>query len=159
MISLIVAISKNNCIGKDGQLPWHIPEDLKYFKKVTTGKVVLMGRKTWESIPDRFRPLPNRKNLVITRQADYPLPDGVGRHQTIEEALAAYSDEEIMVIGGGEIFNQTFSKADTLYVTHVGQHVDGGTFFPEIDPDVWKEVWREDHEGFSFATYKKVQSS
>lgn len=153
MISLIAAIAQNNCIGKNNTLPWHIPEDFKHFKTVTKGHPVLMGRKTWESLPEKSRPLPNRKNIVITRQTDYVVPEGVERFHTVEEAVAAHPNEEIMVIGGAEIYRQTIGIADTLYITHVNQTVDGDAFFPEINRTVWQEKEREDHEGFSFVTY------
>lgn len=154
-LSLIAAISENNCIGKNNTLPWHIPEDLKHFKKITAGKTVLMGRKTWDSIPERFRPLPDRKNIVITKQSEIIFPEGVDVFHSIEDALYAHKGEKIIVIGGGNIYEQTISLADTLYITHVRQTVDGDAFFPVIDPTIWKETEREDHEGFSFVTYKK----
>jgi dihydrofolate reductase len=158
-ISLIAAIAENNCIGKSGTLPWYIPEDLKHFKKITTGHTVLMGRKTWESIPEKFRPLPNRKNIVVTRQSDYSLPDGVELFHTIDNALAAHGDETVIVIGGAEIYKQTIGQADTLHITHIHKTIDGDAFFPEIDPSAWKETERDDHDGFSFVTYKRVRSS
>lgn len=156
MIALIAAIAKNNCIGKDNQLPWHIPEDLEHFKKLTTGKVVLMGRKTWESIPEKFRPLPNRKNLVITRNTNYEIPKGMEIFNNTESALEKYKDQDVFVIGGAGIYKQTIDLADTLYITHVHKEVEGDAFFPEIDPEIWKEVEREDHEKFSFVTYKRL---
>ena len=155
MITLVVALSENNCIGKDGSLPWHIPEDLKRFKRLTTDHVVLMGRKTWESLPDRFRPLPNRVNVVITRQPTYPLPSGVEHYSSIEQALTSHSHDDIMIIGGGDIFAQTIDKADRLYITRVHTHVAGDTFFPNIDSRVWNETQREDHNDFSFVTYTR----
>ncbi len=155
MLSLIAGISQNNCIGLNGQLPWHIPEDLKHFREVTAGKIVLMGRKTWESLPEKFRPLPNRINIIITRQADYPAPTGVEIFATIDEAVATHPDEEIMVIGGAEIYKQTIDRADRLYITHVNQTVDGDAFFPAIDLNIWQETQREDHNGYSFVTYIK----
>lgn len=154
-LSLIAGISQNNCIGLNGQLPWHIPEDLKHFREVTSGKTVLMGRKTWESLPEKFRPLPNRINIVITRQTDYSVPAGVEVYATIDEAVAAHPNEEIMVIGGAEIYKQTIDKAEKLYVTHVNQAVDGDAFFPTIDLTVWQENEREDRDGFSFVTYTR----
>ena len=156
-IALIFAAANNNCIGKNGMLPWHIPEDLAHFKKLTENKTVLMGRKTWESLPEKYRPLPNRTNIVITRQNDYALPEGVLRYDSVDTALAKHANEDIMVIGGGEIFTQTIARADTLAMTHVTQTVDAGTaFFPAIDPNIWRETERENHDGFSFVTYKKV---
>lgn len=156
MIALIAAIAKNNCIGKDGTLPWHIPEDLAHFKKLTERKTVLMGRKTWESLPKKYRPLPNRTNIVITRQNDYALPGGVLRYDSVDTALAAHPNEDIMIIGGGEVFTQTINKADTLYMTHVNQTVTACTaFFPPINLTLWCETERDDRGGFSFVTYKK----
>lgn len=154
MLSLIAGISQNNCIGQNGQLPWHIPEDLKHFREVTAGKTVLMGRKTWESLPEKFRPLPNRTNIIITRQTDYSVPTGVEVYATIDEAIAKHP-EEIVVIGGAEIYKQTIDQADRLYITHINQTVNGDAFFPEIDLNIWHEVERADHEGYSFVTYQK----
>lgn len=155
MITHVVAIAQNNCIGKNGTLPWHLPEDLRHFKKVTSGHAVLMGRKTWESLPEKFRPLPNRKNIVITRNAQYEVPDGVELHTSLDEAITANTSETLMIIGGGEIFKQTLSICDKLYITHVAQTVDGDAFYPEIDPHIWKETERSDHDGYSFVTYEK----
>lgn len=158
-LSIIAAVAENNCIGKGGTLPWHLPDDLKHFKELTAGKPVLMGRKTWESLPPKFRPLPERTNIVITRQTDLPVPAGVEVYSAITDALIKHPNEEIMVIGGGQIYEQTLPLADTLYITKVHQSVDGDAFFPAIDQAVWKETAREDREGFSFVTYKKVLSS
>ena len=150
MISLIAAVSKNDVIGKNNSLPWHIPEDFAYFKKMTLGKTILMGRRTFESLG---KPLPNRKHLVITRQPEYKVPDGVEVYHTIDDALAAHPGEDIMVIGGGDIYRQTIDRADTLYITHIDELYPGDTTFPEIDPTKWKETWREEHQGFVFVQY------
>lgn len=156
-ISLIAAISKNNCIGRDNDLPWHIPEDLEFFKKMTKGKVVLMGRKTWESIPEKYRPLPGRTNVVISRQLDYKVPEGVYLFEDVDIALDYFKDQDIMVSGGGQIYEATIGRADTLYITHVEQEIPNGhAFFPKIDVSIWKEVERTDREGYSFVTYKKT---
>jgi dihydrofolate reductase len=156
MIALIAAISENNCIGKNNTLPWHIPEDMKHFRKLTDGKTVVMGRKTWESIPEKFRPLPNRKNIVITRNTDYPVPAGVILYHSIEEVLK-HETRDIIVIGGAEIYAQSIHHADTLYITEVRTFIEDGTaFFPTIDPTIWKETEREDHEHFSFVTYQLI---
>lgn len=154
-LALVAAVSTNNCIGKDGQLPWHIPEDMKRFKELTMGKTVLMGRKTWESLPVKFRPLPQRKNIIITRQEGYIVPDGVWIYSSIDAALKAHGQEDIMVIGGAEIYRQTINRADTLHITHVHQSVDGDAFFPTIDPTIWREVEKENHGEFSFVKYAK----
>ncbi|PIR74298.1 MAG: hypothetical protein COU35_03325 [Candidatus Magasanikbacteria bacterium CG10_big_fil_rev_8_21_14_0_10_47_10] len=153
MIAHVVAIAQNNCIGKNGTLPWHLPEDLRHFKAVTDGHVVLMGRKTWESLPEKFRPLPNRINIVITRNANYLVPTGVELFTDLDAALRAHAKEDIMIIGGAEIFRQTMDLADTLYITHVQQTVEGDAFYPEINFSVWKETEREDRDGYSFVTY------
>ena len=154
-LSLVVAVSKNLCIGKDNQLPWHIPEDLRHFKDLTIGKTVVMGRKTWESLPARFRPLPGRTNVVVTHQQDYQVPEGVHVAHSLDDALKVHPDKELMVIGGAQLFKETLPLADTLYITYVEKNVDGDAFFPEIDLSIWKEIKREDHQGFSFVSYTK----
>ncbi len=155
MLTLIAAISKNNCIGKDGKLPWSLPEDMKHFKDITSGKTVLMGRKTWESLPERFRPLPNRHNIVITRQVGYVVPEGVDRYTSVTDALADHAADDLVVIGGAEIYVQTIGQADVLEITSVDQIVEGDAFFPTIEPTQWQEVSRQDHPGFSFIRYVK----
>lgn len=156
MIALIAAIAANNCIGKNNSIPWHLPDDLKHFKALTVHKVVVMGRKTWESLPEKFRPLPERKNVVITRRSDLVFPPEVAAYQTPEAALENYKNEDVFIIGGAEMYAQTIDRADMLYITHVHRQVDGDAFFPVIDPLKWREVEREDHESFSFVTYQKV---
>lgn len=155
MISLIAALSTNHCIGTNGKLPWHIPGELARFKALTMGKTVLMGRKTWESLPEKFRPLPGRTNVVVTRQPGYDVPPGVIVHASVDAALGALAHVKIMVIGGAEIYAQTIGRADTLHLTHVHREVAGDAFFPAIDPAVWRESAREDHDGFSFVTYHR----
>jgi len=159
-ISLVAAVSKNNCIGKNGELPWSIPEDMKRVRELTIGKNVVMGRRTWESIPEKFRPLPNRTNIVITSNETYELPDGVEKYRSIEAAISAHVGEDIVGFGGQKIFADMMPLADTLYITHVDREVEGcDAFFSEIDKNVWQEVARDDHEWFSFVTYQRVQSS
>ena len=158
-LALIAALATNNCIGQNGRLPWHIPADLKRFKELTRGKIVLMGRKTWESIPEKFRPLPYRVNVVISRQPHLALPPGVKLYHTIDEALATHAGEDIVIIGGGEVYRQTMALADTLYITEVNQTVEGDAFFPPIDKTAWHETEREKNEGFSFVTYKRIISN
>ncbi|PJA89828.1 MAG: hypothetical protein CO137_02150 [Candidatus Magasanikbacteria bacterium CG_4_9_14_3_um_filter_32_9] len=156
MISIIVAISENNCIGVKGALPWNLPKDLKHFKDLTSGKVVIMGRKTWESLPEKFRPLPNRKNVVITQQENYKTPENVEVFTDISNALKAHENEDVFIIGGGQIYNQTIDLVDTLHITKVHQTVDAcDTFFPKIDEIKWNIINQEDFEKFSFLTYKK----
>lgn len=156
MIALIAAVSINGVIGKDGKLPWHIPEDLKRFKEITRGKAVLMGRKTFESIIEYLgKPLPERKNIVITRQKNYEVPKDVLIYHSIESALAAHKNEDIFIIGGAEIYRETMPLADKLYITEVHEIIEGDALFPNIEKEIWEETKREDHEAYSFVTYEK----
>ncbi|MBU2542424.1 dihydrofolate reductase [Patescibacteria group bacterium] len=154
MITLVAAISKNLCIGKDNDLPWDIPEDMEHMRAVTLGKVLIMGRKTWESIPENRRPLPKRTNVVITRNKNYELPKGVERYDSIEEAVEAHKNEEIIGFGGQRIFEEMIKIADELDLTLVNQEIEEcHAFFPAIDPKVWEEAERDDRDGFSFVKY------
>lgn len=156
MISIICAVADNNCIGKNNTLLWHIPEDMKKFRELTTGKTVVMGRNTWFSLPEKFRPLPNRKNVVLTFEPNDEFPEGVEKYSRLEDALAAHKDElEVMIIGGAMIYKAAMPLADRLYITHVNQSPDGDVFFPEIDTAEWEETSRENHEGFSFVVYER----
>ena len=142
LISLIVAMANNRVIGKDNQMPWHLPADLGHFKAVTLGKPIIMGRKTYESIG---RPLPGRKNIVISRNADYRL-EGCETVCSLEEALDLVNDvEEVMIIGGGFLYAQTLPQADKLYLTFIDLDVDGDTWFPKFEHLSLKEVKREKH--------------
>lgn len=153
-ISLIVAAAMNNVIGRDGGLPWHISEDLKRFKQLTVGKPIIMGRLTHESIG---KPLPDRRNIVISSQQDLTI-DGCEVVTTPEDALKlAGAAEEVMVIGGGKVYEQMLPKADRIYMTRVHTSVEGDTYFPELDEDEWQLVAKEDFPaddsgkpGFSF---------
>ena len=157
MISLIAAVAKNGVIGNKNDLLWYLPEDLKHFKEVTAGKTVIMGRKTFESIFARIKkPLPNRTNVVITRQTNIKLPEGVKVCSTIEDALRSYGGADIFIIGGGEIYKQTIDKADKLYITHVDGEYHGDARFPEIDGKKWKLQSEEKHDGYSFAIYERT---
>ncbi|TYR81159.1 dihydrofolate reductase [Priestia megaterium] len=138
MISLIVAMDQNRLIGKENDLPWRLPEDLKYFKRITTGHTVVMGRKTFESIG---KPLPNRENIILTRQENYQ-PEGTTVIHSIEE-LQKLGEKELFVIGGATLYEQTLEVASRLYVTHIEEAFEGDTYFPIIDLTVWKEVSRE----------------
>jgi dihydrofolate reductase len=158
-ITLIAALANNRCIGKDGAVPWRLPEDMKRFKDLTMGHVVVMGRKTWESLPEKFRPLPGRKNVVLTRQSDYALPKDVERFGTLQDALAAHADHNIFIIGGAEIYAQALPLADRLELTLVHHEVEGDAFFPDYQNGVWKEVARADHSEYSFVTYERSQKN
>jgi dihydrofolate reductase len=136
IVSIIVAIAENNGIGKNNQLLWHLPGDLKHFKDTTSGHTVIMGRKTFDSVG---KPLPKRRNLVITRAADLEIP-GVEVVNTLEEAIALCDpDEEIFIVGGAQIYKMAMDITDKIYLTVVKGHFDADTFFPAIDPDIWKE--------------------
>ena len=146
ILSAIVAIAQNNAIGKDNQLPWHLPDDLRFFKKTTMGKPVLMGRKTFESLG---KPLPGRLNIVVSHQENLQLPEGVLLYNNLEKALKRLEEEpvdEAFIIGGGKIFEETMNGLDRLYVTRVTTTIEDATaFFPEIDHTHWRLVWEEPH--------------
>ena len=158
-ISLIVAAAENNAIGKDNALLWHLSADLKRFKALTTGHPVIMGRKTFESIG---KPLPNRRNIVISRSV--PAIEGCEVVASVDEALALVkAGEEAFIIGGGSIYKALWDKADRLYLTSVKTALEGDTFIPEVKPDEWEEVKREDFDadeknefGYSFIDYVRV---
>tara|TARA_Y100001970_G_scaffold71487_1_gene90793 strand:- start:509 stop:997 length:489 start_codon:yes stop_codon:yes gene_type:complete len=141
-ISIIVAKSRNNVIGNEGNLPWHIPEDLKKFKSITMGKPMIMGRSTFESIG---KALPGRKNIVMTRDKEYQANDISVAH-TLDEALILCGQaREIMIIGGGEIYKLFFGMVNRLYLTNVEKYIDGDVFFPEIDLSKWKMIRKEEY--------------
>lgn len=141
-LSLIVAMTRNQVIGRDNKMPWHLPVDLAWFRRHTTGKPVIMGRKTFESIG---RPLPKRTNIVLSRS---PFEhEGVIWKDSFESAVNFVRDfDEIMLIGGGELFKQYFSQADTLYLTEIQAEIEGDTFFPLINQDEWYIVEEEYHQ-------------
>ena len=148
IISIIVAAATNNVIGRDNALIWHIPADLKHFKKITMGKPIIMGRKSYESIG---KPLPGRRNIVISRNTGSPVnengPFFVGSIQAaLDDARATHADE-IFVIGGGEIYKQCLPMARRLYLTRVEKNYDGDTFFPTLNPHEWQTISKEHHEG------------
>lgn len=157
MIILIAAIAENRCIGINGKLPWHLPDDLARFKALTIGKVVLMGRKTWESIPEKYQPLPGRTNVVVTRQLTYTVPPHVEVHASVDAALAAHAHEDLCVIGGAEVYAETIDRADILHLTLVHRTIDGDVFFPTIDTHAWQETEREPHAACTFVTYERVR--
>ena len=155
-IILIAAVADNNVIGKNNDLPWYIPEDLQHFKKLTSGHTVVMGRNTYESIVSRIgKPLPNRKNLVVTNQADYEVLDGAEVLLDINRILKLAKNEEVYIIGGNTLYQAMLSKADILEITHVHQEPEGDVYFPNIDWKDWEEVNREDFDGYSFVKYKR----
>lgn len=144
-INAIVAAAKNGVIGKDNDIPWYLPADLKYFKRTTMGFPIIMGRKCFNSIG---RPLPKRTNIIITRNPYYAVSNALVVHSLVEAFdLAAMEEaEEAFVIGGGEIYKQSLSFLDRIYYTEVDLEVDGDVYFPDLDPDKWQLVSEEPHE-------------
>ena len=168
-IVIIAAVAKNRVIGHDNQLIWNIPEDMAHFKALTQGHIVLMGRKTWESLPPRFRPLPGRRNIVISRQADYNAPgaevadsleNGLKLASTIEPAVDPMATTLIFIIGGEQIYTQAMALADRLEITEVDLEPEGDAWFSEISAVDWKLVAKntppsQSGTGFSFLTYRR----
>lgn len=161
-IAFVVAYDRNRVIGKDGTLPWRLPDDLKHVRALTIGKPLIMGRRTYESFPRR--PLPDRTNIVVTRDRSFH-PDGVVVARTPEEALSLAGDApEVIIFGGASIFDHFLPKADRIYLTEVDTAVDGGdTIFPELDRSEWREVERVEHapderhaHAFRFITLDRV---
>jgi dihydrofolate reductase len=158
-LSIICAMDQNRLIGKNNALPWHLPGDLAFFKQTTMGRPILMGRKTYESIG---RPLPGRQNIIITRDEHYQV-QGCDCCSSIEAALElAAEHEEIMLIGGASLYQQTLERAEQLYITHIHAAFEGDAWFPDFNPKSWLEVWREDHSAdekngydFSFVKYSR----
>jgi dihydrofolate reductase len=159
IITIVVAISENHVIGKDNKLLWRLPNDLKHFKEITTGHTIIMGRKTYDSVG---KPLPNRRNIIITRQ-NITIP-GCEVVNSIEAALTLCEGEpEVFIVGGAEIYKQAIKLTDRIYLTVVHKGFEGDSFFPDINKDEWKEVWHEDHEPdhknplpYSFITLERV---
>lgn len=159
-LTIIVAAGENDAIGKHNKLIWHLKDDLKRFKKLTSGHHIIMGRKTFESFP---KPLPNRTHVVITRQTDYQVPKGVIIVNSLEDAIkVAKNDTQPFIVGGGEVYKQAMDIADKIEITRVHHEFEADTFFPKIDSTIWKEVNNvfhkkdKDHEyEFSFLTYKR----
>ncbi len=168
IVSGIVAVSRNNVIGRKGDLPWHLPDDMKYFMNTTRGHHIITGRVNYESIPLRFRPLKDRVNMVITRDMDHQAPGSIVLHD-MDDALRIAreaGEQECFIIGGGEIFRQALDKdlIQRLYLTRIHADVEGDVFFPELDPAEWEEVSCVRHEAdekhafpFSFLVLKKKQ--
>jgi dihydrofolate reductase len=139
-VSAVVAASENGVIGREGGLPWHVSSDLKLFKEITLGKPVIMGRRTWESLPRK--PLPGRRNIVITRRADFVAESAELVH-SVDEALAVCAGEaEVSIIGGGQVYAEAMSRTDRIYLTRIHLEVDGDTFLPELKANEWHEVER-----------------
>lgn len=160
-IVLIAAVARNRVIGQNNQMLWHIPEDMQHFRTFTAGSTVIMGRKTWESLPGRLRPLPGRRNIVVSRQADYAAP-GAELAPSPEAALALLgADETAFIIGGAEIYGQTLGLAQRLEITEVDLAPEGDAWFPEIGAADWRETARQagvsqDGTAYAFVTYTRL---
>ncbi|WP_177732013.1 dihydrofolate reductase [Flavobacterium inviolabile] len=160
MITLIAAVAENNALGKDNQMIWHLPDDFKRFRQLTTGHYIIMGRKTFESLP---KLLPNRTHVIISRQSDYQTPEGCIVVNALNAAIEACPEQEdVFIIGGGEIYKQAIAIADKIELTKVFTSPEADAFFPEIDPNEWQLVFEEFHSkdekhafDFSFLTYLK----
>ncbi|MEO2085177.1 MAG: dihydrofolate reductase [Marinoscillum sp.] len=163
-ISIIVAISENGVIGRNNKLAWNLPDDMFYFSKMTLGHSIIMGRKNWDSIPNKWRPLPNRKNIIISRNINHNIKN-VDITNSIEKAIKIgreNEDEEIFIIGGGEIYKLGFKFVDKLYITEIKNNIEGDTFFPKWNKREWKEISRISHPSdlkhiydFDYVIYKK----
>jgi dihydrofolate reductase len=163
ILSLILARAHNGVIGKNNALPWHLPEDMAYFKKTTLGKPVIMGRKTWESLPPKFRPLPGRRNIVVTRNANW-YDAGAARAMSLQAALGMVEFEpEVFVIGGAQLYAEAMLIAQRIYLTQIEHAFEGDAFFPALDTAQWSEVSRDPHHhagrpafDFSFVVYERA---
>ena len=146
-IAIIAAISEDGTIGDAGTIPWHISDDLKRFKRLTMGHPVIMGRRTFEAIG---KPLPGRRNIVLTRQP------GHDHFTSLGDALQSCRDDIVFIVGGAEVYRHALPVADALFLTHIHRRVAGDTKFPDYDRSQWREIAREDHDGFSFVDYERV---
>jgi dihydrofolate reductase len=160
-VSLIAAVARNGAIGRDSALLWNEPADQRHFRSVTMGCPVIMGRKTWDSLPPRFRPLPGRRNIVLTRDAAWQAA-GAERAGSLAEAIERTADaQKVFVIGGGEVYAQALPRADELVLTEIDADLDGDTFFPRWDRGRFAVASREEHVGaggvrYAFVTYRRV---
>ncbi|HTM63914.1 MAG TPA: dihydrofolate reductase [Gammaproteobacteria bacterium] len=163
VLSAIAATAENRVIGLNNKMPWHMPADLKHFKEITSGSPVLMGRKTYESIG---KPLPNRTNIILTRDAKYPSPEDCIVVTNIDTAISMANElsmDEIFVIGGAEIYQQLLPKIQRVYLTEIHHTFEGDAFFPELSKSEWKEISREQHRSddknpydYSFVVLERV---
>lgn len=144
-IAYVVAMDDNRLIGRDNDLPWRLPDDMRWFREKTIGKPCVMGRKTYDSLPARFRPLPGRLNIVVTRNREYEAPGAVVVH-SVEDALTAAGEvEEIIIVGGADLFRRLLPVVDRLYLTRVHGTAVGDVYFPEYNADEWRETYRQEH--------------
>ncbi len=165
ILSIIVAAAENNVIGKDNALIWNLPTDMKFFKDKTKGHPIITGRKNYESIPEKYRPLPGRTNIVITRQTAYSAPGAVvisSINDAIKYAKHHFVNEEVFIIGGAEIYKQTLFECDKIYLTRIHHSFEGDAFFETLDNTVWKRIAHEDvaadeknRYSFTFETWER----
>ncbi len=159
ILTLIAAVARNGVIGIENRLPWHLPADLRRFKALTSGHAVIMGRKTWESLPEKFRPLPGRRNIVVTRDGSYRA-EGAMVALSLPAAIAAAGSGEAFVIGGAELYAAALPLADRLQLTEIDASYEGDTHFPAMDRQQWQETSREAHHDetgldYAFVTYER----
>jgi dihydrofolate reductase len=161
-VTLVAAVARNGVIGRDGTVPWHLPEDMAFFRELTTGHPVVMGRRTWDSLPNRFRPLPGRRNIVVTRNPDWEA-DGAERSGSLEAALrlAGSDHDRVFVIGGAEIYRLALPHADELVLTELDVNAAGDAYFPDWPRDEFVEVGRDEHStedgtAYAFVTYRRA---
>jgi len=156
---IISAVSENGVVGRDGELPWHYPEDMKHFRETTMGYPVVMGSTTYTSLPDDYRPLEGRKNIVLTR-IGLDVPESVELANSLEEAWRIAKEtgkEKVFIIGGASIYEQTIDEADHMILTEIHQEYEGDTYFPEWSDQKWEEVERDDREELSFVEYVRKE--
>ncbi|WP_126443996.1 dihydrofolate reductase [Sulfuricystis multivorans] len=164
MIVIIAAVAKNGVIGKSNALPWRLPEDLQHFKALTLGHTVIMGRKTWESLPEKFRPLPGRENIVVTRNVDYVAPGATVAHSLAAALSKVGAGGTAFVIGGAELYAHALPLADRLELTEIDVDVEGDAFFPAFARAEWRETGRvagrsANGLAYAFVTYERTQST
>ena len=168
IISIIAAVSSNSVIGKDNDLVWRLPDDMRFFMETTQHHHIIMGRRNYESIPHKYRPLPNRVNIIVTRQTDYQAADCVITN-SLDNALEyakSKNQEEVFIIGGGQIYSQSIDITDKLYITEIQADFEGDAFFPEVDKNIWRETSRVKHDvddrhkySFDFVVYERVKEN
>ena len=160
ILALIAACARGGVIGVENRLPWHLPEDMKFFREATRGKPVIMGRKTWESLPDAFRPLPGRLNIVVSRNPDFHAAGGTVVGSLADALTAAGDAETAFVIGGAELYRQALPLADRLLLTEIDRDYAGDAYFPEFDRSRWQQTARDTRSSesglaFAFVTYER----
>lgn len=167
IISLIAAVAENKVIGKNNDLPWKLPDDMRFFMETTKGHYVIMGRKNYDSLHPKFKPLPNRTNIVVTRQQNFDAPGCIVVHDVNQgiDIAKENNEHELFVIGGAEIYKLTLPSADRLYLTEVKAVVDGDTYFPDFDKKQWREISRQPHPederhkfSFDIVVYERIQN-